>query len=87
MLRSGTPLPAYDDYREGLEKKISSEFANGGDPEIVAEEVLRIATMAQPPFRTRIGKDAKKFSGLKRWLPEKWFLQGVQREFGLGKKS
>lgn len=87
MLANETPLAAYDDLREGLKEKIAEGFAAGGDPEEVATEVLRIATMPHPPFRRRIGKDAKKVSGLKQWLPEKWFLEGVRREFGLGKKS
>lgn len=87
MVKNETPLATYDDFREALQRKIANEFATGGDPEEVAAEVLRLATMTNPPFRVRIGKDARKIFRLKRWLPEKWFLEGVRREFGLEKKS
>lgn len=85
LLRNDEPISAYDALRDPLKEKISREFAEGGDPEEVAQVVLDLAEHSDPPFRVRVGKDAKKFAGLKKWLPQKWFLQGLQREFGLGK--
>ena len=87
MLRDDRPVDDYNSLRDSLKERIGNEFAEGGDPEEVARVVLDLAQHSDPPFRTRVGKDANKIAGLKKWLPQKWFLQGVQRQFGLGKSG
>jgi short-subunit dehydrogenase len=59
--------------REGVEQ--------GMDPNIVAQKILHIATVAQPHLRYRVGRTSNLLITLKRLLPEPIFEQVRRRVF------
>jgi len=52
-------------------------------PDIVARTVAALAAAAHPPLRTRITKEARQFTLLRRILPAGAFESGVRRGFRL----
>lgn len=83
MIPASKRIDDYDRVRESLDTKIKEKFEGGGDPIEVAERIVAIAKDSNPPFRSRVGKDAKQISRLSRWLPDHWFIQGTRRSFGM----
>lgn len=83
MFPAGPPIDDYDSIRPIVESKIDEGFAAGGDPEIVAEAILSIARSGAKRMRHRIGEDAKKIPRMKKWIPERLFMDGMRRNFGL----
>ena len=61
MWESSTPISDYDD-NVGARKTVIKEFANHlpGDPRKVAEAVLMVTTLNEPPLRLLLGRDALK---------------------------
>lgn len=61
MWESGAPISEYDD-NVGARKTLIKEFANHlpGDPRKVAEAVLMLATLDEPPLRLLLGRDVLK---------------------------
>jgi NAD(P)-dependent dehydrogenase (short-subunit alcohol dehydrogenase family) len=61
MQESSTPIGDYDD-NVGTRKTMIKEFANHlpGDPRKVAEAVLMLTTLDQPPLRLLLGRDVLK---------------------------
>lgn len=61
MWESTTPITDYDD-NVGARKTMIKEFANHlpGDPRKVAEAVLMVSTLDEPPLRLLLGRDVLK---------------------------
>ncbi|WP_237573240.1 oxidoreductase [Mycolicibacterium lacusdiani] len=61
MWESSTPIGAYDE-NVGARKTMIKEFANHlpGDPRKVAEAVLLVTTLDEPPLRLLLGRDVLK---------------------------
>lgn len=61
MWESSTPISDYDD-NVGARKTMIKEFANHlpGDPSKVAEAVLMVTTLDEPPLRLLLGRDVLK---------------------------
>ena len=61
MQESSTPIEDYDD-NVGTRKTMIKEFANHlpGDPRKVAEAVLMLTTLDEPPLRLLLGRDVLK---------------------------
>lgn len=61
MWESSTPIGDYDE-NVGTRKTLIKEFANHlpGDPRKVAEAVLMLTTLDEPPLRLLLGRDALK---------------------------
>ncbi|WP_370330797.1 oxidoreductase [Mycolicibacterium hippocampi] len=61
MWESSTPISDYDD-NVGARKTMIKEFANHlpGDPRKVAEAVLMVTTLNEPPLRLLLGRDVLK---------------------------
>lgn len=83
MLPPDEKIPDYDGVREKIEATIDEGFAEGGDPEEVAAAIVELAANAEKKMRCRVGTDAKKIPRMKKWFPEKVFIDGMRRHFGL----
>ncbi|MEO8815714.1 MAG: oxidoreductase [Mycobacterium sp.] len=61
MQESSTPIGDYDD-NVGARKKLIKQFANHlpGDPRKVADAVLMVTTLDEPPLRLLLGRDVLK---------------------------
>ena len=61
MWESSTPIGDYDE-NVGARKTLIKEFANHlpGDPRKVAEAVLMVTTLDEPPLRLLLGRDVLK---------------------------
>jgi uncharacterized protein YbjT (DUF2867 family) len=65
---------------------LSQRGYQGPGPELVAETVLKIAASKAPRLRYLTGRQAKVVTGLRRFLPEGAFEQGVRSTFRLDRK-
>ena len=73
-----------DEYKARQERTLGAVLEHEGDglePEVVAEQVLRIIESTSPRLRYRVGRDATRFVRLRRVLPFPLFEWGVRREF------
>lgn len=83
MIPSEKRIAEYNAVRGKVEEAISEGFAEGGDPEEVADTIVALLDDSEKKMRRRVGKDAKKIPRMKKWFPEKVFLDGMRRHFGL----
>ncbi len=80
----GAPVPDYDVARKAAVAFARQGIANGLDPRVVAEVVVRVATTASPGLRYRVGRNTNLLIGLKRLLPEPLFERFAIRAFRQG---
>lgn len=83
MFPAGPAIADYDSVRARIEKKTDAGFAEGGDPERVAEAIVDLANRSDKSMRCQVGADAKKIPRMKKWFPESVFLNGMRRHFEL----
>jgi short-subunit dehydrogenase len=62
----------YDKRREKVSSRIEEELKKGGEPQLVANEVLKIVGSTAPRFRYPVGKE-KNYLIIKRIMPESVF--------------
>lgn len=62
----------YEERREKVSSRIEEELKKGGEPQLVANEVLKIVGSTSPHFRYPVGKE-KSYLLLKRIIPESIF--------------
>jgi len=79
-------IAEYDPWRQRSFDAIRAYEEEGPGPELVAETVLRIAASKVPRLRYLAGRQAKVVTGLRRFLPERAFEQGVRSTFRLDPK-
>jgi NAD(P)-dependent dehydrogenase (short-subunit alcohol dehydrogenase family) len=53
--RHATPLAAYDDFREEMQKARARRFASRGDPAATRGAVLKVVDASEPPLRIFLG--------------------------------
>jgi NAD(P)-dependent dehydrogenase (short-subunit alcohol dehydrogenase family) len=73
----------YQDMRTTLELAMQQSIAEGGNPEKVAELVVRAAKSKSPKLRYRVGSDAVWTPRLQKLLSESMFRAGMRRRFKL----
>lgn len=83
MARRTDEIADYDSFRNSVESSFENAIQNGGDPERVAELIVRVAKEKSPRLRYRIGSDALWVPRLKSILPERAFALGFRRNFNL----
>ena len=76
-------LPEYDQPRSQMFALNIEKIAEGDDPMVVAETVLRAATDAKPRRRYPAGKTAKQLSLLRRFVPAALFDKSLRKEMRL----
>ena len=82
-LEPDAELPEYDQPRSQMFALNVQKIAEGDDPVIVAETVLRAATDPKPRRRYPAGKAAKTLSLLRRFVPAGMFDKSLRKELGL----
>lgn len=70
LTRPDRPLAVYDSVRTGMEVLMRNGVNAGDAPEVVADTVLKAATVAVPKRRYTAGKQANQVRFLCRFLPE-----------------
>ena len=83
MVRNGEPIADYDNVREIVSQKLDEGVESGGDPTEVVATIEKVIEDDGKTFRSLVGKDAKTIARLKHWLSDKWFLEGMKKQFGL----
>jgi NAD(P)-dependent dehydrogenase (short-subunit alcohol dehydrogenase family) len=83
LLRGALIIQDYQALRETIESSIQQAISQGGDPEKVADLVIKVAESKSPRLRYRIGNDAIWTPRLRMLLPETMFRFGTRRRFKL----
>jgi len=83
MLPGNCVIDDYSSIRRAVESAVINAISQGGDPQMVAEAVVRIAGSKSPRLRYRIGNDAVWVPRLKSILPESWFFPSMRKRFNL----
>ena len=76
-------IPDYDRLRSAIETSVRQSIAQGGDPQAVAEAMMRVAASKSPKLRTRVGSDAVWVPRLKAIVPGSMFNAQMRKRFGL----
>lgn len=76
-------IEAYDRFREAIRSSIAQRINTGGDPQMVAQLVSRVVQSKRPKLRYRVGSDAIWLPRMRRLMPERLFMWGLRREFGI----
>jgi NAD(P)-dependent dehydrogenase (short-subunit alcohol dehydrogenase family) len=87
MLRDGHHIPDYDSIRARIEAVLYRAMSEGGDPRVVAERITSVAQTRRPKLRYRVGVDATWVPRMRAFLPERWFMAGMRRRFGVESKA
>jgi short-subunit dehydrogenase len=82
-LRPDAMLKEYDEARAGVDRLVQHAMTIGDPPEVVAETVVRAATVARPKRRYAAGKAARQISVLRRFVPARLFDKSLRKQFGL----
>jgi NAD(P)-dependent dehydrogenase (short-subunit alcohol dehydrogenase family) len=80
---SDRQIPDYDRLRSAIETSVQQSITQGGDPQAVAEAIVRVAASKSPELRTRVGSDAVWVPRLKAIVPESMFSARMRKRFGL----
>jgi short-subunit dehydrogenase len=70
LVRADRPLPIYEAVRQRQEALMRDWVATGDAPEVVADTVVKAATVAVPKRRYPAGKQAKQVRFFRRFFPE-----------------
>ena len=81
--RGTRAIADYDPVRARLESTLIQAIEKGEDPEKVADAIAAIATTARPRLRYRVGSTAVWLPRVRAIIPERLFLWGLRRRFGL----
>jgi NAD(P)-dependent dehydrogenase (short-subunit alcohol dehydrogenase family) len=77
------PLPVYADIRARMHDLNAEFLANGDDPSVVADTIVRAAQDPSPRLRYPAGKMAKQISLLRRLVPSRMFDKSLRQQLGL----
>jgi NAD(P)-dependent dehydrogenase (short-subunit alcohol dehydrogenase family) len=80
---SARQIPDYDSPRSAIETSVQQSIVQGGDPQAVAEAIVRVAASRSPKLRTRVGSDAVWVPRLKAIVPSAMFDAQMRKRFGL----
>jgi short-subunit dehydrogenase len=76
-------LDEYREIRESLAKVVAQAIANGDEPTVVAEVVLKAATAARPKLRYTSGGAAGRLRWLRRFAPARLLDTGIRKTLKL----
>lgn len=80
LTRADQPLPIYESERTRSETLMRKWVEEGDAPEIVADAVVKAATVKKPKLRYSAGKQSSQVRALRRFLPER-MVDGILRKF------
>ncbi|MFN3225623.1 MAG: SDR family NAD(P)-dependent oxidoreductase [Hyphomicrobiales bacterium] len=66
-----------------VQRSVEASLAKADDPVVVAEAVLRLATMSNPPSILDAGREARSLRRLQALVPTTIFERDFRRQFGL----
>jgi NAD(P)-dependent dehydrogenase (short-subunit alcohol dehydrogenase family) len=91
LVAAAPALPAihkdYEAMRVALQQRWNRSVAGGGDPSVVAQQILDWAERPGPGLRRRFGADARWLPIVKHLLPESMFFAVTHSLFGLGPRQ
>jgi NAD(P)-dependent dehydrogenase (short-subunit alcohol dehydrogenase family) len=87
MLEPDARLDAYNEPRAALNSLFPKLIANGDEPGVVADAVLRAATAKRPKLRYAAGKHASRLWHLRRFAPGALVDAGIRKELQLDKAT
>ena len=76
-------LEIYDAARAGMNKVLRKAIETGDAPEVVADMVVKAATVSVPKRRYAAGKMARRVSLLRRFVPASAFDKSLRKQNGL----
>ncbi|MEO1526010.1 MAG: SDR family NAD(P)-dependent oxidoreductase [Planctomycetota bacterium] len=76
-------LEAYDPVRDHLREVVMKATAEGADPRLIANVVLKAIQSRRPRLRYRVDGDGKRAMFFKSVLPEAMFYSVVAKRFGM----
>lgn len=77
------PIKDYDGIRETTRRIHLESVEQGENPQKVADKVLSIVHTDQPKLRYQVGRDAQIVPKLVKFMPERLFMNGLRRRFGM----
>ena len=80
---SDRQIPDYNSLRSAIETSVQQSIAQGGDPQAVAEAIVRAAVNKAPKLRYRVGSDAVWVPRIKAIVPGSMFSARMRKRFGL----
>jgi NAD(P)-dependent dehydrogenase (short-subunit alcohol dehydrogenase family) len=80
LTRADQPLPAYATERLRSETLMRKGVEAGDPPQVVADTVVRAATVRKPKLRYSAGKQSHQVRSLRRFMPER-LVDSVLRKF------
>ena len=83
LLTAAHTLSEYDAIRRNVLAAMQRARDNGGDPQRVAEAIVRIAHSPRPRLHYRVGLDAAWFPRFHYWVPERIFRYFLRRIYRL----
>ncbi|MGQ0618392.1 MAG: oxidoreductase [Panacagrimonas sp.] len=87
LLQPDATLDEYRDARAGMNQLLPKALANGDDPGVVAEVVLKAANDPRPKIRYTAGVMAGRLSLLRRFAPTRLVDMGIRKDFGLNSRT
>ncbi len=83
LMPPDAPLDEYRQERAALNEVMKKVMANGDEPSVVADVVLKVANSASPKLRYTAGGMAGQLQFMRRFAPAALMDAGVRRSFGL----
>jgi short-subunit dehydrogenase len=83
MPKPDRSIAVYQAVRATMEEQMRKSVEAGDNPEVVAETVVKAATVAAPRRRYTAGKMAGRVSLLRRFVPESAFDKSLRKQNGL----
>jgi short-subunit dehydrogenase len=83
LIKADRPLDEYAQARSNAEDLIRNAMKTADSPELVAQVVLKAATIPNPRHRYTAGRVAGQVSLLRRFVPETAFDKSLRKQMGL----
>ncbi|MBI2800107.1 MAG: oxidoreductase [Gammaproteobacteria bacterium] len=83
LLEPDSTLDEYREARAALNELLPKAIANGDEPSVVADVVLKAANAARPRIRYTAGVVASRLGLLRRFAPSGLVDMGIRKDFGL----
>jgi NAD(P)-dependent dehydrogenase (short-subunit alcohol dehydrogenase family) len=80
LTRADQPLPIYDADRARSEGLMRKWVKDGDAPQVVADAVVKAATVRKPKLRYPAGKQSQQVGLLRRFMPQR-IVDGILRKF------
>jgi short-subunit dehydrogenase len=77
------PLAVYDLARQQAQVRLKDGIAKAESAKVVADTVLKVAQTSAPRVRYTAGRNARRISALRRFIPRAVFDKSLRKEMGL----